>query len=74
LKLKDVAERLDLPPRSNGEIEITRVAAIEDAVAGDRRSSPIPNTRELRTTGGVSVILSESRGCAVRVLRVQHPY
>jgi len=76
LKLKEIAERLDCRLEGDGEIEITRVAAIEDAVAGDLTFFTNPKyARELRTTAASAVILSEKAEAApCAMLRVQHPY
>jgi UDP-3-O-[3-hydroxymyristoyl] glucosamine N-acyltransferase len=76
LKLKEIAERLECRLEGDGEIEITRVAAIEDAVAGDLTFFTNPKyARELRTTAASAVILSEKAEAApCAMLRVQHPY
>lgn len=76
MKLKEIAERLECRLEGDGEIEIKRVAAIEDASAGDLTFFTNPKyARELRTTKASAIILSEKAEpvpCAM--LRVQHPY
>jgi UDP-3-O-[3-hydroxymyristoyl] glucosamine N-acyltransferase len=76
LKLRDIAERLQCRLEGDGEIEIHRVAGIDDAGPGDLTFFTNPKyARALRTTGASAVILSdkaEPAPCAM--LRVSHPY
>ena len=76
MKLRDIAERLQCHLEGDGEIEIHRVAAIEDAGAGDLTFFTNPKyARALKTTRASAVILSEkaeSAPCAM--LRASHPY
>jgi len=76
LKLRDIAERLQCRLEGDGEIEIHRVAAIEDAGPGDLTFFTNPKyVRALRTTGASAVILSEKAEAApCAMLRVSHPY
>jgi UDP-3-O-[3-hydroxymyristoyl] glucosamine N-acyltransferase len=76
LKLKEIARRLECRLEGDGEIDIHRVAAIEDAGPGDLTFFTNPKyAHALRTTRASAVILSEkaeAAGCAM--LRVSHPY
>lgn len=76
MKLRDIAERLQCRLEGDGEIEIHRVAGIEDAGAGDLTFFTNPKyARALRTTGASAVILSEKAEAApCAMLRVSHPY
>jgi UDP-3-O-[3-hydroxymyristoyl] glucosamine N-acyltransferase len=76
LKLRDIAERLECRLQGDGEIEIHRVAGIEDAGAGDLTFFTNPKyAPELRRTRASAVILSEQAEAApCAMLRVPHPY
>ena len=76
MKLRDIAERLECRLEGDGEIEIHRVAGIEDAGPGDLTFFTNPKyVRALRATGASAVILSEKAEAApCAMLRVSHPY
>lgn len=76
MKLRDIAERLQCRLEGDGEIEIHRVAGIEDAGPGDLTFFTNPKyARALRTTAASAVILSEkSEAAPCAMLRVSHPY
>ncbi len=76
MKLRDIAERLECRLDGDGEIEIQRVAGIEDAGPGDLTFFTNPKyARALRATGASAVILSEKAEPApCAMLRVSHPY
>ena len=76
MKLRDIAERLQSRLEGDGEIEIHRVAGIEDAGPGDLTFFTNPKyARALRTTRASAVILSEKAETApCAMLRVSHPY
>lgn len=76
MKLKELAEHLHGRVEGDGEIEVTRVAAIEDAGPGDLTFFTNPKyARELRRTAASAVILSEKAEAApCAMLRVNHPY
>jgi UDP-3-O-[3-hydroxymyristoyl] glucosamine N-acyltransferase len=76
LKLRDIAERLQCRLEGDGEIEIHRIAGIEDAGPGDLTFFTNPKyARALRTTAASAVILSEKAEAApCAMLRVSHPY
>jgi UDP-3-O-[3-hydroxymyristoyl] glucosamine N-acyltransferase len=76
LKLREIAERLECRLDGDGDIEIRRVAGIEDAGAGDLTFFANPKyASELRRTAASAVILgdgAEAAPCAM--LRARHPY
>ena len=76
LKLKEIAARLDCRLEGDGEIEITSLAGIEQARAGDLTFFANPKyTAELRATRASAVILgerAEAGPCAM--LRAANPY
>jgi UDP-3-O-[3-hydroxymyristoyl] glucosamine N-acyltransferase len=76
LKLRDIAQRLDCRLEGDGEIEIGRVAGIEDAGAGDLTFFTNPRyAAELKRTSASAVILAEGAGDApCAMLRASHPY
>jgi UDP-3-O-[3-hydroxymyristoyl] glucosamine N-acyltransferase len=76
LKLRDIAERLECRLEGDGEIEIHRVAGIDEAGPGDLTFFTNPKyARALRTTGASAVILSEkAEAASCAMLRVSHPY
>jgi UDP-3-O-[3-hydroxymyristoyl] glucosamine N-acyltransferase len=76
LKLRDIAGRLECRLEGDGEIEIHRVAGIDDAGPGDLTFFTNPKyARALKTTRASAVILSEKAEPApCSMLRVSHPY
>jgi UDP-3-O-[3-hydroxymyristoyl] glucosamine N-acyltransferase len=76
LKLRDIAERLQCRLEGDGEIEIQRVNAIDDAGPGDLTFFTNPKyARALRATRASAVILSEkAEPASCAMLRVAHPY
>jgi UDP-3-O-[3-hydroxymyristoyl] glucosamine N-acyltransferase len=76
LKLKDIAQRLDCRLEGDGEVDITRVAGIEQADAGDLTFFVNPKYgAHLRGTRASAVILgdrAEAAPCAM--LRSANPY
>jgi UDP-3-O-[3-hydroxymyristoyl] glucosamine N-acyltransferase len=60
LKLRDIAERIECRLEGDGDIEIRRVAAIEDAGPGDLTFFANPKyAAELRQTHASAVIAGE---------------
>jgi UDP-3-O-[3-hydroxymyristoyl] glucosamine N-acyltransferase len=76
LKLRDIAERLGCHLEGDGEVEIRRVAAIEEAGPGDLTFFTNPKyAAELRHTAASAVILGEKAEAApTAMLRARHPY
>ena len=76
MKLRDIAERLQCRLEGDGEIEIQRVNAIDDAGPGDLTFFTNPKyARALRATRASAVILSEkAEPASCAMLRVAHPY
>lgn len=76
LKLRAIAERLECRLEGDGDIDIRRVAAIEDAGPGDLTFFTNPKyTAKLRHTRASAVILGEDAEAApCAMLRVRHPY
>jgi UDP-3-O-[3-hydroxymyristoyl] glucosamine N-acyltransferase len=76
LKLREIAARLECRLEGDGELEIRRIAGIEDASAGDLTFFANPKyAAKLRTTRAAAVILgndAEAAPCAM--LRTPHPY
>jgi UDP-3-O-[3-hydroxymyristoyl] glucosamine N-acyltransferase len=76
LKLREIAERLECRLDGDGEIDIRRVAGIEEAGPGDLTFFTNPKyASALRKTGASAVILgdnAEAAPCAM--LRVRQPY
>jgi UDP-3-O-[3-hydroxymyristoyl] glucosamine N-acyltransferase len=76
LKLRDIAERLGCRLEGDGEIEVARLAGIEEAGAGDLTFFANPKyAAELRATQASAVILgdrAEPAPCAM--LRAANPY
>jgi UDP-3-O-[3-hydroxymyristoyl] glucosamine N-acyltransferase len=78
LKLRELAERLHCRLEGDGDLEIRRVAGIEQAEFGDL--SFLHNARyqaHLKTTGASAVIVSlaeSADGTRVSLLRSEHPY
>jgi UDP-3-O-[3-hydroxymyristoyl] glucosamine N-acyltransferase len=76
LKLKDIAQRLGCRLEGDGEVEITRVAGIEQAQAGDLTFFVNPRyAAHLRSTRASAVILGERAEAApCAMLRSANPY
>jgi UDP-3-O-[3-hydroxymyristoyl] glucosamine N-acyltransferase len=78
MKLKDLAERLRCRLEGDGEIEIRRVAGIEQAEAGDLTFVANPKyAQHLATTLASAVIVNESvpvAGGVRAILRTPQPY
>ncbi len=76
MKLRDIAARLDCRLEGDGEIEIGRLAGIEDAGAGDLTFFVNPKyVAALRATKASAVILGERAEAApCAMLRAAHPY
>ncbi len=76
MKLREIAERLECRLEGDGEIEIRRVAGIEDAGDGDLTFFTNPKyAPALRDTKASAVILSETAAPArCAMLRVANPY
>ena len=75
MKLRDIAERIGCRLEGDGDIEIRRVAAIEDAGQGDLTFFANPKyAAELRQTRASAVIAGEEAAAPCAVLRVRHPY
>lgn len=76
MKLRDIAERIECRLEGDGEIEIRRVAAIEDAGPGDLTFFSNPKyAAQLRHTRASAVILGEDAEAAPgAMLRVRDPY
>jgi UDP-3-O-[3-hydroxymyristoyl] glucosamine N-acyltransferase len=76
LKLREIAERLECRLEGDGEIDIHRVAGIEEAGPGDLTFFTNPKyASALRKTGASGVILAETAEAApCAMLRVRHPY
>jgi len=74
--LRDIAERLECRLEGDGEIEIHRVAGIEEAGPGDLTFfTNVKYARALRSTRASAVILSEKAETApCAMLRASHPY
>lgn len=76
MKLKEIARRLECRLEGDGEIDIHRVTAIQDAGPGDLTFFTNPKyVGALRATRASAVILSEQAEAApCAMLRVSHPY
>jgi UDP-3-O-[3-hydroxymyristoyl] glucosamine N-acyltransferase len=76
LKLTEIADRLECRLEGDGDIEIARVAGIEDAGAGDLTFFANPKyAAALRTTRASAVILGERAEAApCAMLRAANPY
>jgi UDP-3-O-[3-hydroxymyristoyl] glucosamine N-acyltransferase len=76
LKLSELAARLECRLEGDGDLEVTRVAGIEDAGSGDVTFfANAKYAAALRSTGATAVILAdnaEPAPCAM--LRTKHPY
>jgi UDP-3-O-[3-hydroxymyristoyl] glucosamine N-acyltransferase len=76
MKLKDIAAQLDCELRGDGEIDIRRVAGIEEARAGDITfvSNPKYGTKA-RTTQASAIIVGEKfQDLTIATLRTKNPY
>jgi UDP-3-O-[3-hydroxymyristoyl] glucosamine N-acyltransferase len=76
LKLREIAERLACRVEGDGDIEICRLAGIEDAGPGDLTFFANPRyTSKLRVTRASAVILGErAEPAPCAMLRSSHPY
>ena len=76
LKLREIAERLECRLDGDGEIDIRRVAGIEEAGPGDLTFFTNPKyASALRQTGASAVILADTADAApCAMLRVRQPY
>jgi UDP-3-O-[3-hydroxymyristoyl] glucosamine N-acyltransferase len=76
LKIRDIAERLDCRLEGDGEIEIRRVAAIEDASEGDLTffANPKYHAELLRTRASAVIAGERAEGAPCAVLRSRSPY
>ena len=76
MKLREIAERLECRLEGDGDIDIRRVAGIEDAADGDLTFFANPRyAAELRGTRASAVILGENAEAApCAMLRARHPY
>ena len=76
MKLREIARRLECRLEGDGEIDIRRVAAIDEAGPGDLTFfTNVKYAAQLRKTAASAVILgvdAEAAPCAM--LRVSHPY
>jgi UDP-3-O-[3-hydroxymyristoyl] glucosamine N-acyltransferase len=76
VKLRDLAERLDCRLEGDGDIEVRRVAGIQDAESGDVTFLANPKYEKvLRATRASAVILKEDAPAApCAMLRAKDPY
>jgi UDP-3-O-[3-hydroxymyristoyl] glucosamine N-acyltransferase len=78
LRLRELADRLQCRLEGDGEVEIRRVAGIEQAQAGDLSFIANPKYKShLRTTRASAVIVSMAQtadGAAASLLRSDQPY
>src|SRR5688500_18603931 len=76
MKLRELAERLDCRLDGDGDIDIVRVAGIQDAAPGDVTSLAYPKYELLLpTTRASAVIVRENAPAApCAVLRARDPY
>ncbi len=76
MKLRDLAERLHCHLEGDGELDITRVAGIEDAGPGDLTFLANPKYASLVTqTRASAIILADTAPAApCAMLRSEHPY
>ena len=76
MKLREIAERLECRLDGDGEIDIRRVAGIEEAGPGDLTFFTNPKyASALSKTGASAVILADTAGAApCAMLRVRQPY
>ena len=76
MKLSEIARRLECRLEGDGDLDIRRVAGIEEAGAGDLTFfSNVRYAPQLRKTAASAVILAEDAEAApCAMLRVLHPY
>jgi UDP-3-O-[3-hydroxymyristoyl] glucosamine N-acyltransferase len=76
MKLKELAERLECRLEGDGDIDIRRVAGLEDAVPGDVTFFANPKyAADLRATRASAVILADKADAApCAMLRCANPY
>ncbi len=76
MKLREIARRLECRLEGEGEIDIRRVAAIDEAGPGDLTFfTNVKYASQLRQTAASAVILAEDAEAApCAMLRVSHPY
>src|ERR1041384_6656533 len=76
MKLKDIAQQLNCELRGDGELDIQRVAGIEEAQAGDLTFVSNPKYGpKARTTQASAVIVGEKfPDIAAATLRTKNPY
>ena len=76
MKLRELAERLECGLEGDGEIEIARVAGIEDAGAGDLTflANPKYAAALKRTKASAAIVGVRTVGAPCPVLRSRHPY
>ena len=76
MKLKDIAEKLACELRGSGELEIERVAGIEEARAGDITFVSNPKySAKARTTQASAIIVGEKfPELPIATLRTKNPY
>jgi UDP-3-O-[3-hydroxymyristoyl] glucosamine N-acyltransferase len=76
MKLKDIAAQLDCELRGDGEIDIRRVAGIEEARAGDITFVSNPKYgSKARTTQASAIIVGEKfQDLTIATLRTKNPY
>jgi UDP-3-O-[3-hydroxymyristoyl] glucosamine N-acyltransferase len=76
MKLKDIAQQLDCELRGDGELEIVKVAGIEEARAGDLTFVSNPKYGpKARTTQASAIIAGEKfPDLATATLRAKNPY
>jgi UDP-3-O-[3-hydroxymyristoyl] glucosamine N-acyltransferase len=76
LKLRDLAERLHCRLEGDGDLDITRVAGLEDAGPGDLTFLANPKYASLVATTRASAIIVDSDATAApcAMLRSAHPY
>lgn len=75
MKLQEIADRLECRLEGDGSIDISGVAALEDAGPSDLTFFTNPRyAAELRSTRAAAVIASEAEGAPCAVLRAEEPY
>jgi UDP-3-O-[3-hydroxymyristoyl] glucosamine N-acyltransferase len=76
LKLRDLAERLDCRLDGDGDLDITRVAGIEDAGPGDLTFLANPKYAPLVAQTGASAIIlaNDAPAAPCAMLRASNPY
>src|SRR4051794_11422755 len=76
LKLRDIADRLECQLEGDGDIDIVRVAGIEEARTGDLTfCTNVKYAGHLKRTAASAVILGDkTAGAPCAVLRTANPY